>query len=415
MTKNIVLFSGGRGNKNLLNASIESIKKSELNLNIIVNGLDDGASTGRIRYLLKEETHGISDFLKVIVSLSQETQLVDAFNRRFPFYKSIEDEREIHKNIKDFISGKASLNIIDDISLEDEVIKILRSGIQIFIDYFESDSIKLSLSDFKIGNIIFASEIIKSGYNFSQAIESFSKIVQVDRLGVKIIESCETPAYLCGILKQGIFLPNEASVVLSRTSDFIEDIYQLKTSLTGEEIREICSLEKDQKKEYLTSIETSLFASNKALNAIKESDGIVFLIDDYKGLTPFYRLLPSLSLKGMYDSISSKNYPKILVANLKKETNNFYSVNQLIKDIIKFTSRSTKNSVDPKLIINHLIVAKDIFKNLDENHISYELDKILEEFPWIKVIETNIIDTKNIFHHDGQKLKNTILQIINES
>ena len=410
MTKNIVLFSGGRGNKNLLNASIESIKKSELNLNIIVNGLYDGASTGRIRYLLKEETHGISDFLKVIVSLSQETQLVDAFNRRFPFYKSIEDEREIHKNIKDFISGKASLNIIDDISLEDEVIKILRSGIQIFIDYFESDSIKLSLSDFKIGNIIFASEIIKSGYNFSQAIDSFSKIVQVDRLGVKIIESCETPAYLCGILKQGIFLPNEASVVLSRTSDFIEDIYQLKTSLTGEEIREICSLEKDQKKEYLTSIETSLFASNKALNAIKESDGIVFGAG-----TPFSSLLPSLSLKGMYDSIASKNYPKILVANLKKETNNFYSVNQLIKDIIKFTSRSTKNSVDPKLIINHLIVAKDIFKNLDENHISYELDKILEEFPWIKVIETNIIDSKNIFHHDGQKLKNTILQIINES
>ena len=153
-----------------------------------------------------------------------------------------------------------------------------------------------------------------------------------------------------------------------------------------------------------------MFASNKALNAIKESDGIVFGAG-----TPFSSLLPSLSLKGMYDSIASKNYPKILVANLKKETNNFYSVNQLIKDIIKFTSRSTKNSVDPKLIINHLIVAKDIFKNLDENHISYELDKILEEFPWIKVIETNIIDSKNIFHHDGQKLKNTILQIINES
>ena len=410
MTKKILLFSGGRGNKNLLNASIESIKKSELNLNIIVNGLDDGASTGRIRYLFKEETHGISDFLKVVVSLSQEAQLVDAFNRRFPFYKSIEDERKIHKNIKEFISGKASLNIIENIPLEDEVIKILRSGIQIFIEYFESDSIKPSLSDFKIGNIIFASEIIKSGFNFSQAIDSFSKILQVDRLGVKIIESCETPAYLCGILKQGIFLPNEASVVLSRTSDFIEDIYQLKTSLTGEEIREICSLEKDQKKEYLTSIETSLFASNKALNAIKESDGIVFGAG-----TPFSSLLPSLSLEGMYDSIASKNCPKILVANLKKETNNFYSVNQLIKDIIKFTARSTKNSVDPKLIINHLIVAKDIFKNLDENHISYELDKILEEFPWIKVIETNIIDSKNIFHHDGQKLKNTILQIINES
>ena len=54
MTTNILLFSGGRGTKNLLNASIENIKECQFNLNIIVNGLDDGASTGRIRYLLND-------------------------------------------------------------------------------------------------------------------------------------------------------------------------------------------------------------------------------------------------------------------------------------------------------------------------------------------------------------------------
>ena len=392
MTTNILLFSGGRGTKNLLNASIENIKECQFNLNIIVNGLDDGASTGRIRYLLNEETHGISDFLKVIVSLSQETHLVEAFNRRFPFYNDIEDERKTEENLKEFISGEAPLEIINDISLEDAQISIIKSGIKVFIEYFETNSIKLSLSDFKIGNIIFATEIIKSGYNFSKAIDS-----------------CETPAYLCGILKQGIFLPNEASVVLSRTSDYIEDIYQLDKSLTGEEIREICSLERDQKKKYLSSIETSFFASNKALNAIRESDVIVFGAG-----TPFSSLLPSLSIKGMYDSIASNNCPKILIANLKKETENFYSANQLIKDVIKFLSRSTNDYADPKLMVNHLIVAKDIFKNLDENHITYDTDKILEEFPWIKIIEANILDSKNIYHHDGQKLKDVILKIGNE-
>lgn len=409
MTTNILLFSGGRGTKNLLNASIENIKECEFNLNIIVNGLDDGASTGRIRYLLNEETHGISDFLKVIVSLSQETHLVEAFNRRFPFYNDIEDERKTEENLKEFISGEAPLEIINNISLEDAQISIIKSGIKVFIEYFETNSIKLSLSDFKIGNIIFATEIIKSGYNFSKAIDSFCKIMQIDKFGVKIIESCETPAYLCGILKQGIFLPNEASVVLSRTSDYIEDIYQLDKSLTGEEIREICSLEKDQKKKYLSSIETSFFASNKALNAIRESDVIVFGAG-----TPFSSLLPSLSIKGMYDSIASNNCPKILIANLKKETENFYSVNQLIKDVIKFLSRSTNDYADPKLMVNHLIVAKDIFKNLDENHITYDTDKILEEFPWMKIIEANILDSKNIYHHDGQKLKDVILKIGNE-
>ena len=39
-------------------------------LSVIINGLDDGASTGEIRRLFHYKAHGISDFLKAILSLS---------------------------------------------------------------------------------------------------------------------------------------------------------------------------------------------------------------------------------------------------------------------------------------------------------------------------------------------------------
>ena len=51
--RNITLFSGGRGCKNLLNSIIEDVNKEKISLNVIVNGLDDGASTGKIRYLFR--------------------------------------------------------------------------------------------------------------------------------------------------------------------------------------------------------------------------------------------------------------------------------------------------------------------------------------------------------------------------
>ena len=60
----IALFSGGRGNKNLITA-LSGLDKTNFDVRIIINGYDDGLSTGELRDYLGNIL-GPSDFRKCI-------------------------------------------------------------------------------------------------------------------------------------------------------------------------------------------------------------------------------------------------------------------------------------------------------------------------------------------------------------
>lgn len=405
--KNITLFSGGRGCKNLLGSIIDDVNKEKISLNVIVNGLDDGASTGKIRHLFSEPTHGISDFLKVILSLSKNQEIITVFDKRFPVY-DYQNNNKINSNILNFIKNKDELDLLRSHDLDTETISIIRESLKNFIEHITKNDTLFNLSDFKLGNIVFASEIILKNFVFKRAISSFMNLTGVPTKNIKIIESTNEPAYLCGILQQGIFLPNEASVVLLRTSDYVEDIFQIKKPLSGEEIREISSLEKDKKISFLKTISVNNVVSSDVSEAISLSDCIV-----YGAGTPYSSLLPSLSIKNTSKYISERNCPKILVANLKKETSNSFSVNNLIRDLIKFcTEKSNLKNINPNLLITHLLVSKQIDKKHLSNAINYKIKEIKEEFPWINVIEEDLSSSEDWFKHDGKKLKNAIFNIM---
>ena len=124
-------------------------------------------------------------------------------------------------------------------------------------------------------------------------------------------------------------------------------------------------------------------------------------------------MLPSLSIKNTSKYISERNCPKILVANLKKETSNSFSVNNLIRDLIKFcTEKSNLKNINPNLLITHLLVSKQIDKKHLSNAINYKIKEIKEEFPWINVIEEDLSSSEDWFKHDGKKLKNAIFNIM---
>ena len=95
--RNLTIFSGGRGNKNLFKELIKEVKFD--NLSVIINGLDDGASTGEIRRLFNYQAHGISDFLKAITSLSNENNLISFLETRFPKVSNFKERLSIYKNL----------------------------------------------------------------------------------------------------------------------------------------------------------------------------------------------------------------------------------------------------------------------------------------------------------------------------
>ena len=409
MANNIVLFSGGRGNKNLLNSFIKDIEIKNVDLSVIINGLDDGASTGKLRYLFQKPTHGISDFLKVILSLCSNSKIIDIFEKRFPATYSNKEKEELANRIRSFLDGGRLIISDKHDQIDKDIENLIRSCLSNLCNYFTSSNKEINFSDFKIGNIIFASQIIDKSFNFNLAIMEFCQIVGAKFSNLRIVQSSETPAYLCGILKQGTFLPNEASVVLSRTTDFIEEIYQIPDSLTAEQIREICSLEKPDKIRHLNALQQLEDFSLEAKDSISRADGII-----YGAGTPFSSLLPSLSLKGAAGAISKRKCPKIMVANLKKETQNFFSTTQLIRDFLRYAFKNHKvNDLCPENIITHLIVANNQISEEDKNYsITYNKEELQKEFPWIKVIESDLAHPTKKFEHDGNKLKNCIFRIL---
>ncbi len=409
---NIVIFSGGRGNKNLLKSLQEPYPNFLKKVQVIVNGLDDGASTGAIREMFGDSTHGISDFLKVAVAMSPNEELVNILNERFPTLTSSDEQLVFSNDLYNFLFLDVDLPFMGKYKDVDLLTSTIKKKILFFINYFyKKDKFMPNLSDFKLGNIVFASMLAENKLDFQKSLISFMNFCEVDKDKFEIIQSTETNSYLVGILKNGSLLPNEAAVVLTRTNDFISRIYQLPKPLTAADIRNICSIELEDKIHFLDKCEEIPKVGEEALKAIKNSSALI-----YGAGTPYSSLLPSLELKGVADAIKNTKGPKILVANLVKETSNTISASDLIKSVLKFLEKSIddKKDFNPHDFITHVVIPDDK-SNLEvsKNFISMNIDEIQSNFKWLNIVSADIRSPHNLEAHDGNKLKECLFNIVN--
>ena len=241
----IVIFAGGRGNKNLFFEMKKQMKKIN-QLSVIINGLDDGASTGEIRRLFHYKAHGISDFLKAILSLSPNQKLINAMEARFPMVNSFEERLLLYRNLHKMLYKNFLPKYLSSLSeLPEKTKKTIIKKFIIFFDYFYQNRDEIiDIEDFKIGNILFGAMLVENHLDFNKAINSFSKFCNLNK-NIRIYENTNSVRYLSGLLKNGTLLPNEASVVLTRTTDSIKDIYQMTNPITMNQIRKLSSIEID--------------------------------------------------------------------------------------------------------------------------------------------------------------------------
>ena len=398
----ISIFSGGRGNKNLFKAFTKEQNKHELN--VIVNGLDDGASTGDIRRLMDYKIHGISDFLKTITAFSNDP-FIDIMELRFPSNDSFLEKIKMISTVYQFLEQNLvpEFLINSNIKPTESQILFVKENLLNFIDYvYKSREEIVDLSDYKVGNIIFASFLIKNNLDFNESIKKFCELCDI-KSNVKIIEAAKLPLNLVGILKNGTLLPNEASVVLSRTNDLIYKTYQITNPLSLNQIRKISSVEKDNKIQYLNALETRIEANIEVLNSLENSDIII-----YGSGTPYSSILPSLEYIGVADKIASKSCPKLLIANLQKETDNYIGTSSLIEDIILFLKKSSDFSYESKSFITHILVSNN---NTIDNKIDSDVELLKNKFPWITIIEDEFNDLNNKATHNGSKVLSSILNL----
>ena len=404
----IVIFAGGRGNKNLFFEIKKQMKKIN-QLSVIINGLDDGASTGEIRRLFHYKAHGISDFLKAILSLSPNQKLINAMEARFPMVNSFEERLLLYRNLHKMLYKNFLPKYLSSLSeLPEKTKKTIIKKFIIFFDYFYQNRDEIiDIEDFKIGNILFGAMLVENHLDFNKAINSFSKFCNLNK-NIRIYENTNSVRYLSGLLKNGTLLPNEASVVLTRTTDSIKDIYQMTNPITMNQIRKLSSIEIDDKIDFLKSLRNIPTYNQDIKEKILNGDIIV-----YGSGTPYSSILPSLETKGITDLIIKNKAPKVMIANLKKETNNFLSVSDLVNDLYKYLNRSTSKRLNKKDLLTHLIVNDSTYE--ESNSITLDEEKILNQCPWLTIIKGNFSDPLNSYAHNGKNVLKALLKIANNN
>ena len=404
------LFSGGCGNTTLLKAMRPKINQDVFKLSVIINGLDDGSSTGEIRRLLDYRCHGISDFLKIIVTLTEDKILADSLSCRCPRVRTLKDRLKLYHDLYLFIEQNAIPEYFHPFSLlQPESLSQIQTHLCSFLDYCYLNRDKLiDIDDFKIGNIVFASMLIKNDMDFNRTLMGFSDFCSLPGHKIDILANSDEVRYLTGVLKNGCLLPNEAAVVRTRTTDFIKQIFQLPMPLSMNQIRKICSSELDEKITTLNLLADLPRISVNTENAIVKSDLIIYGLG-----TPYSSILPSIATRGVAKTISTTNCPKVLIANLKKESSNSMATSHLIADLLEYLSLSvgkTASEIMPEQLITHIIVPQDIDGN-DASIINVDDENIARLFPWLKILMVDIIAKGGKFAHDGQKLLDILLSV----
>ena len=133
----------------------------------------------------------------------------------------------------------------------------------------------------------------------------------------------------------------------------------------------------------------------------------------YGSGTPYSSILPSLETKGVADLIIKNKAPKVMIANLKKETNNFLSVSDLVNDLYKYLNRSTSKRLNKKDLLTHLIVNDSTYE--ESNSITLDEEKILHQCPWLTIIKGNFSDPLNSYSHNGKNVLKALLKIANNN
>lgn len=273
---NVVLFTGGNGNANL----IKHLKDvSYVNLSLLINGYDDGLSTGVMRSAIKGML-GPSDYRKNLTYI-------------------LDDYTEENKNIKYLLEHRLNEEeAILFIQNSNEFLEYLAQKFPVHPEnqeflstYFQFGFRELLnfnrdievINGFSLGNILIGG-IYYETQDFNLALD---KLTRQFKLTAKIINvSHADDSKLVAFDAKGKFLRNEADIVNFQGSEALKEFFLLPLHVM---------LSLDAEKEYgIEEIEQLSLVpqiSPEALTAIKEADLIIFGSGtQFSSLLPSYRI-----------------------------------------------------------------------------------------------------------------------------
>jgi 2-phospho-L-lactate transferase/gluconeogenesis factor (CofD/UPF0052 family) len=281
----IVLFCGGRGSATIIRALQ---RRAEVELTLLVNGYDDGLSTGALRSFIPGML-GPSDFRKNLAwLLSGNAPYASLMEYRFP---NSTGTQEIERLARFTRSGDAAL--LDAplnewfVELPEALAKQLRALLGRFFDHAVGTA--FDYRDCSLGNLVFAGAYLLHSNDFNAAVAEVAALVGSRARLLNVADGQNR--ILVGLKQDGTVLASEAEIVGPQTPAPITDLCLLRAPLTAQDQQDLSTLDVSGKRAFLARRDALPALSPEAGAAIAQADLILYGPGtQHSSLLPSYRI-----------------------------------------------------------------------------------------------------------------------------
>ncbi|HET7217157.1 MAG TPA: 2-phospho-L-lactate transferase CofD family protein, partial [Vicinamibacterales bacterium] len=351
----VVLFSGGRGSAAL---SRQLVSSAGVDLTIVINGYDDGASTGEVRRFLGDSL-GPSDFRKNASNLADALRscppaLIEFLDLRMPSPYTTAAATAVIAGDRGADAGRDAF--ADRAARLREAIPAparaaASAALRRFAEEVERSGKRFDFSDCSLGNLVFAGAFLLADRRFNETIDDYCRLLG---LPAGLIENVTdgTNAHLVAIEANGHLLATEAAIVDAARPNSIRDIFLLDRPLTDDERAQV--ERGDAAAENVLSARAPALAMNPRIVAkIAAADLII-----YGPGTQHSSLFPSYVTPGLGDAIASNlTAMKVLVTNIQPdaEITGSNAVDLVDKAVFYLKAKGSAHIPTPFLITHSLL------------------------------------------------------------
>ncbi|MEV4109619.1 2-phospho-L-lactate transferase CofD family protein [Nonomuraea sp. NPDC049695] len=282
----VSMFSGGRGAAGIARALL---RRPGLELSLLINGYDNGLSTGALRRYLPGML-GPSDFRKnLLLHLDRGDPRRELLERRLaPGTTAADLER--------LIDGPLDYRITREL--------------RVFAGRLRAEPDGLDLADCALGNLVFAGAYLRLGEDFNAAVRTCAQTFgsPARLLNVTAGEN----AFLVALKEDGRLLADEADIVAPQDTAAITGLFLLREPLTAAARAELAGRPPERVRELLARRAARVTPGPEALAALRDADLVV-----YGPGTPHSSLLPSYLTPGVAEAIAeSRAAARVFVVNI---------------------------------------------------------------------------------------------------
>ena len=353
-----MLFSGGRGSGALTE---QLVTNPGIALRVVINGYDDGASTGEVRRFLGDAL-GPSDFRKNASRLARLLRscpfaLIDLLDTRLdPALVERATGVRLVEVIRGVSDGLGDIRLMPVRAKADGLPAGLRDAVAIRLERFAQElqvsGVAFSFSDCSVGNLVFAGGFLLAGRSFNAAVDDYCALVG---LPAGLIDNVTdgTNAFLVAIDADGRFLGSEEDIVDATRQNRIDDIFLIAAPPTAEEAQRWTACAREELAAILTARAAPVRLHARVADAISSADLIV-----YAPGTQHSSLFPSYLTPGLSAAIAANlTAIKLLVTNIQSdaEITGSSAVDIVDRAMFYLQNRRRLSIATPCLITHYLL------------------------------------------------------------